>query len=156
MYTHIIEAIVVIVIILTMIDGWKRGMMLKLYGLIRLMLMIVLTVALTPILYSLIKLEPGLREGVSVLAAFVLSIIVIMVIASVLKIVDRLPVLHTINHIGGALVGLIFGVLTVWVALVIISSLTDIEWCKNVVHYVKASPPLKSLLRFDPIKMLIG
>ena len=72
----------------------------------------------------------------------------------VLHIVDRIPVLKTINRLAGALVGMIFGVLAVWVALVLISSFTEVEWCRNITNYVKESPALTWLLHFNPMKYL--
>ena len=48
--TIIIEVIVLLIIIISAADGWRRGLLLKLYGLIRFIAAIVLTIVLTPIL----------------------------------------------------------------------------------------------------------
>jgi uncharacterized membrane protein required for colicin V production len=151
----IIEIIVLLIIIICTVDGWKRGLLLKLFGLIRLVAMIALTVLLTPLIYAVLPLEPGVKEGVAVLSALVLAVVLLTVISKILHIVDHIPVLRTINRLGGALVGLIFGVLSVWVALLIISSFTDVEWCKNVTTCVRESPALTWLLHFNPVKMLL-
>lgn len=151
----IIEIIVLMIIIICTVDGWKRGLLLKLYGLIRLIAMIALTVILTPLIYAVLPLEPGVKEGVAVLSALILAVVLLSVVAKILHIVDHIPVLKTINRLGGAVVGLIFGVLSVWVALLIISSFTDIEWCKNVTTYVKESPALVWLLHFNPMKLFL-
>ena len=150
----IIEIIVLLIIIICTVDGWKRGLLLKLFGLIRLVAMIALTVVLTPLIYTVLPLEPGVKEGVAVLSALILAVVLLTVISKILHIVDHIPVLRTINRLGGALVGLIFGVLSVWVALLIISSFTDVEWCKNITHYVKESPALSYILHFNPMKYL--
>ena len=151
----IIEIIVLLIIIICTVDGWKRGLLLKLYGLVRLIAMIALTVILTPLIYAILPLKPGLKEGVAVLAALILAVVLLSVVAKILHIVDHIPVLKTINRLGGAVVGLIFGVLSVWVALLVISSFTDIEWCKNVTTYVKESPALNQLLHINPMKLLL-
>ena len=151
----IIEIIVLLIIIICTVDGWKRGLLLKLFGLIRLVAMIALTVVLTPLIYTVLPLEPGVKEGVAVLSALILAVVLLTVISKILHIVDHIPVLRTINRLGGALVGLIFGVLSVWVALLIISSFTDVEWCKNVTTYVRERPALTWLLHFNPVKMLL-
>ena len=151
----IIEIIVLLIIIICTVDGWKRGLLLKLFGLIRLVAMIALTVVLTPLIYTVLPLEPGVKEGVAVLSALILAVVLLTVISKILHIVDHIPVLRTIDRLGGALVGLIFGVLSVWVALLIISSFTDVEWCKNVTTYVRESPALTWLLHFNPVKMLL-
>ena len=154
MTTRIIEIIVLLIIIISAADGWRRGLLLKLYGLVKFIAMIALTFVLTPLLYAVMPLEPGVREGASLLLALILSVVLLTVIAKVLHIVDHIPVLKTINRLGGALVGLIFGVLAVWVALVLISSFTEIQWCKNVTGYVKDSPVLLWLLHFNPLTLL--
>ena len=99
-------------------------------------------------------MQPGVKEGVALLVALILALVLLSVIAKVLHIVDRIPVLKTINRVAGALVGMIFGVIAVWVALVLISSFTEVEWCKNVTHYVKESPALTWLLHFNPMSYL--
>ena len=154
MTTIIIEIIVLLIIVISAADGWRRGFLLKLYGLVRFIAMIVLTIILTPIFYSVLPLEPGVKEGAALLIALVLSIILLSVVAKILHIVDRIPVLKTINRLAGAVVGMIFGVIAVWVARVLISSFTEVEWCKNVTHYVKESPALTWLLHFNPMSYL--
>ena len=41
MYTHIIEGIVALIIILCAVDGWRKGLILKLFGFLRFLLMII-------------------------------------------------------------------------------------------------------------------
>ena len=45
--TIIIEVIVLLIIIISAADGWRRGLLLKLYGLIRFVAAIVLTIVLS-------------------------------------------------------------------------------------------------------------
>ena len=154
MLVYVIEAVAALVIILCAVDGWNRGLLLKLFGFLRFLLMIALTVVLTPVIYRFVQLEPGIREGASVLIALVLSVVLLAVLSKVLKIVDKIPVLKQINRVGGALVGLVFGVVAVWVILLLLSSFTEIEWCRNVIGYVRQSPLLMWLLHFNPISIL--
>ena len=151
---HIVEALVALVIIICAADGWRRGLLLKAFGLVRFIVMIVLTVVLTPVTYQILKLRPGIREGMAVLLSLVLAAVLLFVLSKVLRIVDHIPVLKTINHLGGAVLGLIFGVLAVWVVLVLLAAFTDIEWCKNVTGYVNDSPVLSKLVRFNPVSLL--
>ncbi|MBR6230208.1 MAG: CvpA family protein [Eubacterium sp.] len=154
MYTHIIEGIVALIIILCAVDGWRKGLILKLFGFLRFLLMIILTILLTPLLYKILPLEPGMREGAAVLLALIVSVVGLTVISRLLHIVDHIPVVRTINHFGGLLVGLLFGFLAVWVALVVFNAFRDIDFCRTVIHYAKQSPALFWLLHFDPIAFL--
>ena len=151
---HIVEALAALIIIICAADGWRRGLLLKAFGLVRFVLMIVLTIVLTPVVYQILKLRPGVREGAAVLLSLVLAALLLFVLSKVLKIVDHIPVLKTINHLGGAVVGLVFGVLAVWVVLVLLAAFTDIQWCKNVTSYVNQSPILSELVSFNPVSLL--
>ena len=155
MMTHIIEGIAALVIIVCAVDGWRKGLILKLFGLLRFLLMIALTIVLTPLLYKVLPLEPGMKEGAAVLLALIVSVVALTVISRVLHIVDRIPVVRTINRFGGLLVGLLFGFLAVWVTLVVFNAFRDIDFCRTVIYYVKQSPALFWLLHFDPITFLI-
>ena len=152
--TLIIEIIALILIVISMADGYRKGLLMKLFGLGRFVVMIVITIVLTPIIYMIMPLEPGVKEGASILLALILAAIVLFVVASVLKVVDRIPVIHTLNRLGGALVGLVFGVLAIWVILIVLGSFSDVEWCKNVTTYVKDSPILSFMLKFNPVDLL--
>ena len=154
--THIIEGIAALVIIVCAVDGWRKGLILKLFGLLRFLLMIALTIVLTPLLYKVLPLEPGMKEGAAVLLALIVSVVALTVISRVLHIVDRIPVVRTINRFGGLLVGLLFGFLTVWVTLIVFNAFRDVDFCRTVIYYVKQSPALFWLLHFDPITFLIN
>ena len=151
---HIVEALAALIIIICAADGWRRGLLLKAFGLVRFILMIVLTIVLTPVVYQILKLRPGVREGAAVLLSLVLAAVLLFVSSKVLKIVDHIPVLKTINHLGGAVIGLVFGVLAVWVVLVLLAAFTDVQWCKNVTAYVNESPILSELVSFNPVSLL--
>ncbi len=151
---HIVEAIAALIVILSIADGWRRGLLLKLFGLARLAAILIMTIVLTPLLYKILPLEPGLREGAAGLGALLLSIILTIIVAQVLHIVDKIPVLNTVNRIGGALVGILIGVLAVWLALIVITSFKDIAWCKTVTGYIKQSPVLSWLVHWNPLDLL--
>ena len=151
---HIVEGIAVLIILICIVDGWRRGLLLKLYGLARFAAMLILTIVLTPLLYQILPLEPGLREGAAALGALILSIVLLLIAAQVLHIVDKIPILNTVNRLGGAAVGLVIGVLAVWVALIVITSFRDIAWCKTVTGYIKQSTVLSWFVHFNPLDLL--
>ena len=155
MYTHIIEGIAALLIILSAADGWRKGLILKLFGFVRFLLMIALTILLTPLLYKILPLEPGMKEGAAVLLALIVSVVGLTVISRVLHIVDHIPVVRTINRFGGLLVGLLFGFLAVWVTLIVFNAFRDVDFCRTVIYYVKQSSALFWLLHFNPITFFV-
>ncbi|MBO4396590.1 MAG: CvpA family protein [Eubacterium sp.] len=151
---HIVEAIAALIVIISVVDGWRRGLLLKLFGLARFAAMLILTIVLTPLLYHVLPLEPGLREGAAGLGALLLSVVLLIIVSQVLHIVDKIPLLNTVNRLGGAMIGLLIGVLAVWVALLIITSFKDISWCKTVTGYIKQSAVLSWFVHWNPLDLL--
>ena len=151
---HIVEAIAALIVIICIIDGWRRGLLLKLFGLARFAAILIVTIVLTPLLYRILPLDPGLREGAAALGTLVIAIVLSLIAAQVLHIVDKIPVLNTVNRLGGALIGLLIGVLAVWVALLVITSFRDIAWCKTVTGYIRQSTVLSWLVHWNPLDLL--
>ena len=151
---HIVEGIAAMIVILCIVDGWRRGLLLKLYGLARFVVIIVLTILLTPLVYQVLPFEMSLRIGLSVLLALILSSLLLILAGRLLHIVDKIPVLNTINRLGGALIGLLFGVLVVWITMILILSFHEIEWCGTASYYIRQSPILSWLVHFNPLDLI--
>lgn len=151
---HVVEGVAALIVIVSMIDGWRRGLLLKLYGLVKLIAVIILTVVLTPLIYKVMPLESGFREGVSALLALFVAVIVMILVSRALKLIDNIPVLNTVNRLCGVVIGLVFGILIVWILFVLISTLTEIDWCRKITEYVYQSPILKLIVRWNPADLL--
>ncbi|MCR4606025.1 MAG: CvpA family protein [Eubacterium sp.] len=149
----IIEIIALVILILSVVDGWHRGFLRKLYGLVKFIVLIILTIVLAIGFWYVLPLDPGTREGVAFLLALIVSAVALGLIEHILKIVDKIPVLKTINRIGGALVGLVLGVITVWVAILVIGYLSEVAWCRSVSEAVSQSFVLSKLQMFTPFDL---
>jgi len=58
---------------------------------------------------------------ISLLIVFVLVLVILKVIGSALHIVDKLPVISSVNNIGGLLVGALLGAGVVWLGLAVVT-----------------------------------
>lgn len=83
------------------------------------------------------------------IVAFVITLLVVQLVLwtaiTALDIFSRLPVLHFINHLGGLAVGLLQGVLAVWVIFLLISMFSATEIGMNLMNMVEESVILKPL-----------
>jgi len=57
-------------------------------------------------------------NAIAILAVFVLAMVALAIVGSLLDIVGMLPVIRTLNRVGGLAVGLAIGAILVWVGLV--------------------------------------
>ena len=62
-------------------------------------------------------------DALSILLVFVAVFLLMRIIAVLLKIVSKLPVVRTFNRIGGAIMGLVIGAMLSWLALSVMRGL---------------------------------
>ena len=58
-------------------------------------------------------------NGIAIVIVFVLTLVILVLIGNVLDVVTLLPVIRTLNHIGGVIFGVAVGAIVIWLALVI-------------------------------------
>jgi len=56
-------------------------------------------------------------NAMSIIMVFVLTLIVLNIVSYGLNLFDKIPVIRTLNRIGGLIFGLVFGVLLVWIGV---------------------------------------
>lgn len=156
MEARIAELIALAIVALSVVQGAYRGLVLKVYSLVRLILLLVVTVILTPMIFSLLPQELSVREGAAFLAALILTAIALHILERLLKIVDHIPVVSTINRLGGAALGLVVGVLLVWLILLLVGALQEAEWCRQIQGYIRESAILTQLQQIDPLPDILA
>lgn len=76
---------------------------------------------------------------------FVLIIIIYIIVRIVIFMLDfisKLPVINSINKSGGLVVGLLQGLLFVWIACLIVTAFGDKAWAQEVFAQINANPLL--------------
>lgn len=151
MSTGLLEIIALVIIIVSLLEGAHSGLVMKIFSLVKFVLILIVTIVLVPILKSVIAQENVARDGIAYVIAFVVAAIVIHVVANVLKIVDKIPIVKTVNRLGGAILGAAMGLILVWVALLVIGAFQNVAWCHDVSEAAKNSTILYQLQRFNPM-----
>jgi len=104
--------------------GNRVGFIKSAFSVCSLVLSIVGAVILGPIVKTVLPDSPIF----SYVLAFIIASIGLHIACGVLDIVAKLPVLHQINKAGGLLIGLIEGILRVWVAFIILDMFATTQW----------------------------
>ena len=76
---------------------------------------------------------------------FILIIVIYIVVRIVIFMLDfisKLPVINSINKTGGLIVGLLQGLLIVWIACLVVTAFGDKPWAQEVFTQINANPLL--------------
>lgn len=79
-------------------------------------------------------------NAITFLVVLVLSLLILKIITNALDIVSKLPVLHQLNKAGGLLIGIVQGVVLVWILCVVLSIVTTFQSNDKLLLLVNQSP----------------
>lgn len=72
-----------------------------------------------------------------------------------LKVVDHLPIISTVNHLAGMGVGIINGLLLIWIVFAVIAMAVSSSVGQTLIADIYECPPLKWIYENNPILTLI-
>lgn len=84
-------------------------------------------------------------QRIAWILSFILISILLGVLVHVLDILAKLPVIESINHLGGLAVGLLEGVVVVWILLFVVVLCQGTEWGKPMMESMQQEPLLRLL-----------
>ncbi|MCI5936972.1 MAG: CvpA family protein [Eubacterium sp.] len=151
---NIAEVIAIIMIILCALHGASCGLLYKVYSLIRFLLVIVLMILLTPVVVSFLPVDIFYRQGIGYLVAGVIASIILGIVGHYLKKANKIPVFGSVNKLGGALVGALYGVVFVWLCLELIAVFPGTQLCQQAAVYVAKSDLLLKLQHMNPLSLI--
>lgn len=94
-------------------------------------------------------------EGIAFFVAFLIAGVLVKVIAQMLDLVSRLPVLHGANKTLGVAAGLIKGLFIVWLAFYVVMLCAASEQGMQIVTFIEESPILLYLYNHNILVELI-
>ena len=157
MQPYVIDLIALAIIILGIVMGAARGLLLTVYSMVKIILMIVLVVVLYPVMKTIVPEHISWVAGLAVLVAMIVAAVALGMVAKVLHLVDKVPVIRGINRLAGAILGGVLGLIVVLAALLVISLSQSAEWCREIYPCVQQSSllrPLFALLHDLPIPLI--
>ncbi len=96
-----------------------------------------------------------LIQGISLLLAWLAAMIVIAIAKALIHTVDKAPVIHGISHTLGAGLGLLIGLLYLWVALVAADIFSITSWGAQIRVWVQESALLSLIAHYNPLMTLL-
>lgn len=147
MQPFIMELIALAIIVLGIVAGAARGLLLTLYSLVKIILMIALAVVIYPVAKVVIPINSGWEAGAAALIALLIAVVALGLVARLLRLVDKIPVIHGLNKLGGAVLGGVLGAVVVIVALIVICMSRQAEWCQEIYLGVEQSRLLMSVVK---------
>ncbi len=98
--------------------------------------------------------EQILQRGAWVLS-FILISIAMMILIHLLDLVSKLPGVNGINHLGGLAIGLVQGLVVVWILFLFVILLQDSEWGQQMLNSIQENFFLKLLYENNIIEQII-
>ena len=98
--------------------------------------------------------EQILQRGAWVLS-FILISIAMMILIHLLDLVSKLPGVNGINHLGGLVIGLVQGLVVVWILFLFVILLQDSEWGQQMLNSIQENFFLKLLYENNIIEQII-
>ena len=114
----------------------------------------ILSIVGAVILGSVVKMMLPDSPIFSYILAYIVASIGLSIACSVLDIVAKLPILKQINKTGGLLVGLVEGVLRVWIIFIIIDMFAATQWGNTLLIMIHSNEYVKTLYENNWLYML--
>ena len=86
-----------------------------------------------------------ITQRIAWVLSFLLISILLGVLVHVLDILAKLPVIESINHFGGLAVGLLEGLVVVWILLFVVVLCQGTEWGRPMMESMQQNPLLRML-----------
>lgn len=79
------------------------------------------------------------------LISFLVILIALQVLCFILNIISKLPILNGINHFAGLTVGVLQGLLLLWVACIVLTAFSGTEWGRSAMKLIQESTFLSTI-----------
>lgn len=92
------------------------------------------------------------------LTFFVLIIVIYIIVRIVIFVCDfisKLPLINSINKTGGLVVGIVQGLLFIWIACLIVTAFGNKAWAQEVFAQINANPLLTFIYNNNPIIYIV-
>ncbi|MDO4439287.1 MAG: CvpA family protein [Eubacteriales bacterium] len=81
----------------------------------------------------------ALVKGISFLFLFILIFLIIRIVAAILNIFAKLPIIYGLNQLGGAAIGFIEAIFVIWIIMVFVSFFPGGELCGQIMKQIYTS-----------------
>lgn len=106
--------------------------------------------------YIVMSLTVMILNGVAYLVLFVLAFIVIKIIAGALDLISKLPILNSINKMAGLAIGILRGLIVIWILCIVVTVLSSTQIGQTMFTYINESEFLSFIYNNNLIIRMIA
>lgn len=155
----LLDGLMILLFVLCVISGWKRGFIKVASGLIALVTATVVSSLLTPAVKPVIaryatELAPPLLDLLCSMALFLAVYVVALLLLAWLDFIAKLPLLRQVNQLLGLVAGVLSGVLWVLFAMGVVTALVLLEWIPSLTPAVLEETQLFSWINTTASSLL--
>ena len=96
-----------------------------------------------------------IMKGISFIAIFLVVKLICYILQMVLNLVFNLPILSSINGIGGTIIGALSVILKIWILLAILSFIAPLQMFASIEEYIDQTFVIKLLYNYNFIVSII-
>jgi uncharacterized membrane protein required for colicin V production len=159
--TLVLDLILLLIAGITILNAIKKGLVKTVIDACSLILSAVLSILVAPFFKDVFNFTGENSVVATYLIIFIVVWIVIKIVASILdKIIKSLPVIKTVNTLGGFILGVLLGIFRVSVYCIAVGGIIEIahklnvDFFKNV--FISDTFLLKYFYEYNPIYILIN
>lgn len=152
---QLLEMVLLAIVLCCILIGSNRGLLVSLFDMVKNFLILVATIALTPVVVQKIPEKTVGREGLAYVIAFAVAVIVITLLGKLLRIVNDLPIASALNKLSGAVFGGVTGIFIVWTILALLGAFQEYEWCAKLIESAKGNDVVMWFQNCNPIPNIL-
>lgn len=93
--------------------------------------------------------------AITFVALCIIIYIILKIVANMLDCVSKLPLLNELNKVGGTVVGMVQGLVILWIACLLLTSASNTEFAKQVYECINANQILSLIYNNNILVILI-
>lgn len=105
--------------------------------------------------YIVDTLSDMLLKTLTFFGLIIVIYIIVRIVIVICDFISKLPVLNSINKTGGLVVGLVQGLLVVWIACLVVTAFSDKAWAQEVFRQINGNPLLTFIYDNNPIIYIV-
>lgn len=101
--------------------------------------------------YIVTSISDMLLKALTFIILIIVIYIIVRIVIAILDLISKLPIINGINKSGGLVIGLVQGLLLIWIACLVVTAFGDTEWAKEVFAQINANQLLTFIYNNNPI-----
>lgn len=145
---------VIAFLVLMILAGMHNGLIRCVFGIVAFVASAIVSFVVTGVFDNVFD-KGRAAAGICFLVVFLMAYVAMLVVAVSLNLIASLPVLSTLNRLGGAILGAVLGLLCVWIFMAVVGALATNGQATALYDMMMESEGLRMLYDNNIIDMLL-